>query len=243
MGYLYHGTDARFLPKIKANGLQPRSISKHKGNWSHSVPSNPKAVYLTDTYPFHFAAASGGSKHGLILEIDRDLLLPWKLCPDEDAIEQTTRKKQIKGGAPLDASMKERTMFYRGVAQFNPELADMSLKAMGTVGYYEIIPFSAVTRYVIIDWKKLDPTLSLMAMDTQVSVINFRVMADRHQALVRWFFHDPVLVEELMFAPMPEEEGPLGELLKKQREHLSKAMSNREALEIVVLKESVDEQA
>jgi len=238
MSYLYHGTSAKLLLSIQANGLRPRALSKHKGNWKHTVQSNPKAVYLTDTYPFHFAAAAGNNKIGLILEIDRSQLLPWKLCPDEDVLEQTSRKQLVPGGPPLDWSMTKRTLAYRKIAPFNPDLADMSLKAMGTVAYYDTIPFAFVTRYVVIEWAKLDTALLMMAADTMVSVVNYRILQDRHKALVRWFFNEPVTVDDLSMFPIPDDtDGKISNLIRKQHEHLRDAMQNRAAVHVVTVKE------
>lgn len=232
---LYHGTSADLLDQIKANGLQPRAKSRHKGNWKHTIQSNRNAVYLTDAYPFHFAATSGPNKPGLILEIAEESLLPWLLCPDEDAIEQSTRRTQIKGGAPLDWSMEKRTKFYRKLAPFNPELASVSLQAMGTAGYYGTISFEAVTRYVIIDWKKMDPNLYLMAVDTMVSVLNYKILKERHRALVRWFFDDPVTASDLILS-IPDDDSEMGKLQRERLAFMAMAMANRSALELVTVK-------
>src|SRR4029077_2272680 len=129
------------------------------------------------------------------------MLLPWLLCPDEDALEQGTRRTEptkTNGMAPTTWSMDKRTRHYRKIAPFNPALAETSLAVMGTVAYYAHIPFRAVTRYVTIDWKQLDMALYLQAADTTVSVLNYRILADRHRALVKWFFNDPVDAVELM---------------------------------------------
>lgn len=241
MNRLYHGTSAKLLDRIKEVGLQPRAVSRHKGNWNHTVPSNRKSVYLTDTYPFHFAAGGGRKELGLILEINRDLLIPWKLCPDEDALEQGTRKQEIPGGPPLNASMKERTKAYRKLAPLNPQLAQASLETLGTVGYYGTIPFRFVTRYVIIDWTKMDMNMYLNCVDTSVSVLNFRILAERHKAMVRWLFGDPVTVEDLMgFWHGEQLTGQLAEMENRRREGFAQAMANRDALTVTVLKPQVD---
>jgi hypothetical protein len=115
---LYHGTSAALIPRLEREGLLPRTHSKNKGNWGHTVPSNPKAVYLTDAYAWHFAAASSKDT-GLILEIDKSKLKPWKLAPDEDFLEQVSRKigpPEHPHLAPTDWSMKKRTLFYRKTA-------------------------------------------------------------------------------------------------------------------------------
>jgi hypothetical protein len=237
MSMLYHGTAARHLERIEREGLCPRAQTRVASNWKHTVPSNPRAVYLTDAYPFHFAYCASGNSHdkGLILEIDRGNLPPWLLCPDEDALEQGTRRvppTEANGTAPIEWSMLKRTRFYRKIAPFNSKLADASLEIMGTAAYYGCIPFQWVRRYVIIDWKQLDPSIYFSACDTMVSTINYRILASRHKALIRWFFNDPVEPIELTaFADWPAIDMPPE--VSKQLEHTKQAMSNRTGLTVV----------
>lgn len=200
---LYHGTCASNLERIKRFGLLPRHQSGARGNFAHTVQSNPDAVYLTDAYAWHFAGIAGWER-GLILEINAGRLLPPFLCPDEDFLEQATRGAEpsaTNGFAPREWSMKKRTLHYRKLARANADLAQQSLSGMGTAAYYAPIPWRWVTRYVIIDWEELSPVLCVMAADSSVSVVNHRFLADRHRALTRWFFGDPVSAEELTLIP------------------------------------------
>lgn len=239
---LYHGTNADALSRIQTFGLQGRKYTKVKGNWEHTVPSNPKAVYLTDTYAWHFAAASGPKKNdkGLILEIDRGALFPWKLGPDEDFLEQGTRGVEAtpeNGLAPTGWDMKRRTRFYRRKAEHLPHLVDKSLEYMGTCAYYGVIPWSAIIRYVIIDWSKLDPPLYIQALDSMVSCLNFKILKERHWAFTKWFFGDPVTAAEVagnrIYAAMSDAD----EHFKRQNAVWAEAMANREGLTVVNLKE------
>src|SRR5262249_35818377 len=87
-GLLYHGGSAAVLEKVKRSGLQPRGLHKGKDNWKHTVTSNKDSVYLTNAYPWHFAAHACQSKGtGIIYEVNTDLLLPWEFAPDEDYLE------------------------------------------------------------------------------------------------------------------------------------------------------------
>jgi len=53
---LYHGTSEAALKDILKEGIMPRTLKgQRSGNWRHTVTSNPKAVYLTDTYAAYFA--------------------------------------------------------------------------------------------------------------------------------------------------------------------------------------------
>lgn len=199
---LYHGTALVNLQRIQREGIAPRAISKAKDNWKHTVTSNKDAVYLTTSYPLHFAynvAIELSDKRGLIFEIPRHALLPWLLCPDEDFLEQTTRKvgpEERPNHAPTDWPMKKRTRFYRKLAKYNPKLVDASLNYMGTAAYYGVIPWKAVTRYAIVDWEKMPRHWYWAGTDTMVSVINHQILATRHKALIKWLFGDPVTVEE-----------------------------------------------
>lgn len=228
MNMLYHGTSANALPQIIEQGLLPRAKTKTKGNWGHTVTSHKDAVYLTTVYAWHFAACATDNEPGLILEIDQGKLLSWLLCPDEDCLEQITRGETCVGEqfAPLHWSMKKRTSFYRKHAQHNPQHAQTSLNYLGTAAYYGTIPWAFVTRYVTVNWDTLDKSMCLRAIDSMVSVTNFRILQDRHRAFTKWFFGDPVTPEDLLGGlTFPEQD--------KVIEALTVSMNNREGLQVV----------
>jgi hypothetical protein len=235
---LYHGTTGRFLPRILRDGLQGRKFTKVKGHFDHTVQSNPEAVYLTDAYPWHFASiASKGQKKdwpGLILEIERDRLLPWLLCPDEDYLEATTRKQGPECGpgfCPTDWDLKARCKHYRKIAKLNPDLADDSLKRLGTCAYYGAIPWSAVTRYALIDWGKLHPVMRIRCVDSMVSMINYRLLAERHREFTRWFF-DPDVDAKKMLDYSGVLDADLGKLMQQQIAHLSEVLQKRDGIRV-----------
>jgi hypothetical protein len=234
---LYHGTSAKYLPLIKERGILPRSVSKVKSNWTHTVPSNRNAVYLTDAYGWHFAgAASKDQDKGLILEIDKTRLYDWLLCPDEDVLEQTTRKQEppeYPSFAYLEWDLKKRTMHYRKIARFNPQLASQSLEAMGTCAYYNEIPWAAVTRYAVIDWKLLHPAIKWQALDSQVSIENYRFLKDRHRALTRWFFGEEVSPEELIGIPRSAQLEADIPIFKEQIKGMTEALASRDGVTVV----------
>lgn len=240
---LYHGTAASLLPKIQKEGLLPRAMSKGKDNWKHTVTSNKDAVYLTNAYAFHFASHASDDKQGLVLEIDRDKLLPWLLAPDEDFMEQCSRgvepSPERPHFAPTNWDMKKRTRHYRKIARFNPNLADASLEAMGTAAYYGPIPWSTVTRYVLIDWKAIDVSMYMHACDTMVSAINFRILKERHFALTRWFFGDPVKVEDLT-GITEDQVKEMGELWQKRQQHAAQVLQKQKGLTIVTAQQLVE---
>ena len=95
---LYHGTAERFLRPILSEGIKPRG--RKKGNWKHTVESNPHAVYLTNAYPLHFAANVANEKEKLaVIEVDTSRLHLLDIVPDEDFMEQATRN----GNGPAPA--------------------------------------------------------------------------------------------------------------------------------------------
>jgi hypothetical protein len=247
MQLLYHGTAAACLEGIKREGILPRAKSKTKGNWAHTVISNRDAVYVTTAYPWHFAAcASDEKKDGLILEINRERLLPWKLCPDEDFMEQATRRQgppDYPGFAPTDWPTKKRTEFYRKIARYNPasdsnNLADKSLNSLGTAAYYDTIPWRAVTRYVSIDWAKMHMRLRIQAVDSMVNTLNYRILKDRHAAFIRWFFGDPVDPEEMDTWGAGMELPPdMKAIRERSLAQVREALANREGLTVVDLRE------
>lgn len=246
---LYHGSHVGALERIKRMGIAPRAIAKGRNNWDHTVTSNRNAVYLTDAYPWHFAhASSRDGEAGLLLEIDRSHLSPFKLCPDEDFMEQTSRgvgpSPERPNFAPTDWDMKRRTIHYRKIAKYNWKLADVSLETMGTAGYYGVIPWSAVTRYVIVEWDKIPKVVWFEAVDSTVSVMAYRIFADRKRALTRWFFGEPVTPAEFLGHTWDEFDPPLDlqneqvsttvKFWKEREEIVKQALASREGLTIVV---------
>jgi len=246
--YLYHGGSATVLDRVKKYGLQPRAIHKGKDNWKHTVTSNKNAVYLTSTYPWHFAAVASNEEVGVIYEIKPLYLLPWLLCPDEDFLEQASRGHgpgpKSPHAAPTDWSMKKRTMHYRRLARYNQKLAAPSLETMGTAAYYGTIPWKGISRYVIIEWKKLHFEFRLRALDSQISILNYKILQDRHKAFVRWFFDDPVTPGELTGGNVwrnaivegPDPEGQvkkLNEQYDKMDAGMAQIMQQRDGLTVI----------
>lgn len=190
---LYHGTTSRFLPAIMQKGLLPRG--RRRGNWSHTIESNPRAVYLTSAYPWHFAACSTKkTEPGLILEIDSEQLDRHRCCPDEDFLEQATRGRDV---GDIGDDMKERTAYYRNVMRWNPEHFKTSLEYMGTATYFGPIPWRAVTQWAEIDLMKMNPHWRLRCVDSSVSILSYRYLKSFHEGFTRWLFGYPVPVEEL----------------------------------------------
>ncbi len=189
---LYHGTAARHLPDILANGLKPRG--KGTGNWRHSVESCPDAVYLTNSYALHYAySATKPGEPMVVLEVDTSKLNMWAFAPDEDWLEQVTRKDAAL--APIDKPMKYRTRWYRRrlpqFAQFWRE----SLEGLGNCTYHGTIPPSAITRVATVDMQTYADLVWVAGMDPTVSTLNYRICGPKYRNSMRRLFHDMVELE------------------------------------------------
>ena len=204
---LYHGTSESRVQKILAEGIKPRG--KEKGNWLHTIESNPCAVYLTDAYPIYFAySAAADDERGALIEIDVNLLDVSLLHPDEDVLEQAGRKFDHLRGK----DMKERTRWYRRHARENPNW-DRSLEIMGTCSYYGVIPPEAITRIVLIDWKQFDVGFLLSMVDCSISIQNYKFCKDKYRNYTRWAFGHAVTPEDIGYI-FPDQLSAVAPLLK-----------------------------
>lgn len=191
---LYHGTTTP-IAKILNEGIRPRGSKK--GNFDHTVKSNPKAVYLTDTYAPYFINTSGGRtpSKGYVIEVETDRLNPFGLFPDEDVLEQAGRKTDN-----IPGNMKERTLWYRkrvqdyvGVNDHGNPYWKCSLALMGTCCYYGTISHSKMTRVVEIDLTKEDNRARLFfGFDAQISLINFKICGPSYARQTKRLFGDEV---------------------------------------------------
>lgn len=222
---LYHGTAAVAVPKILAEGILPRSrqVGLPNGNWDHTVTSNPHCVYLTSVYAPYFAyGATSGNEPWAILEVDTNACEEPFFLPDEDWLEQSSRGLPIKGldGTVPPNNFKARTLWFRERAWWWHGLWEESLNHMGTCGYRGRIRPEAITRiaYYI---PNSNPAMTSMALDPQITPLNFTFMKDRYATLTRWFFRDPVIAEEF-FDPIPA--------LPQQMEALANCLDQRDGL-------------
>lgn len=196
---LYHGTSVRHLNQILKEGLKPRRSKA--GNWKYTIESNSKAVYLTTAYAIYFAEnACRKDDDLLIFEIESDRLNYFLFAPDEDFLEQSTRKHpafdSVPGTHPYD--MKKRTRWFRQHAFSRYQEAwNLSVENMGTCCYYGEIPISAFTRYAIIPRSNMAIRLS---SDPVVCPINYQILGWRYKNLLAHIFGDNVEThpEELM---------------------------------------------
>lgn len=187
---LYHGTRQRALKSITKDGIHPRG--KRKGNWEHSLESNPRCVYLSVAYPLYFAMAATNDSHAAIVEVDSDRLDDMDLWPDEDAVEQSSRGQD---DLPEDWGMVKRTRYYRRRMHFYAGQWAASIDALGTCCHKGPIPASAITRVAMID---LERNMRLrIACDPSISLLNYKIMGGYYRQLTRLIFGDKMDMESI----------------------------------------------
>jgi len=180
---LYHGTSATSARSASTSGLHPRG--DNVGNWEEN-PSRDDCVYLTSAYAPYFALCAAAYSNDLlgIVEVDTDLLLQDRLLPDEDFLEQATRK-----GANDD--MQGRTAMFRDNLEYYQEHWENSVKHLGNCAYQDSIPLSAITRIAVIDASKCRMA-AMIAADPMISLMNFQLCQIKYTSLTSWFMGDEV---------------------------------------------------
>lgn len=185
---LYHGTSERHIERIMRRGLEPRG--RNNGNWKHTMLSRPDAVYMSNAYALYFAiqACRAKKERPAIFEVDTLLLNPFSLHPDEDFLEQATRKQ---GNAPLDGDMKSRTAFYRERLEDYQDYWELSIEHMGNCCHIGTVPVRALTRLVTVDVKK-QALLCWQALDPVISLLNYRFCKTKYRGMHKWIFDEPL---------------------------------------------------
>jgi hypothetical protein len=176
---LYHGTSGGLLPSIRTKGLVPRR--RRKSNWK-DYPSRSDMVYLTTAYPLWFAfQAMDEAELALVLEIDGDRLQQGEWFPDEDFVAQCLAGQN-------DQPLKEVHLpLVRNLEDYRHHWRD-SIAGLGNAAYRGVIPFSAVTRYCMVDMAK-QKRLHLMC-DPTISLMNYKFCGDNYREMVAWLFGD-----------------------------------------------------
>jgi hypothetical protein len=197
---LYHGTSEWAAEKARTKGIQPRRVHGMT-NWDHTIESHRDAVYLTDTYACHYAISAMLNaprmpdletilrKRIAVIEINTQNLVQNKLHPDEDAMEQSERKKDSLG----HLSMVGRTKIYRTLARKSPEW-ERSLSLLGTCAYYGPIAPRHITRIAYFK-PKMNRIMARVMMDGIVSVQSFKFCGYVHKNCIKWLFGEPVTPE------------------------------------------------
>lgn len=187
---LYHGTCAKAVERILKNGLTPRK--KRPSVWA--TASNPSAVYLTDAYAIHFGvnACPKGQGRLAIIEIDTSELDEAYLAPDEDFLEQVTRKSPEFFATFDGKTMEERTLWFRRrILRDYRHLWQRSLNGLGNCAYFNRIPPSAFTQVAILSTEHA----FCLASDPTITLVNYRLLGPFYRNLTRAVFADYDLFE------------------------------------------------
>ena len=214
---LYHGTTEEVARLAVKEGLMPRCMTS-KTNWAHSIESKEDAVYLTSAYAGHFAMVAAGMGRWGILEVETDLLESRALVPDEDFLEQASRRQKVSG---LRAkTMKGRTKWFRSRLLNWAHIWEESVHGLGTCAYIGRIPPEAITRCALFD-PRANPAITV-SIDPTISLMNYNICGNKYRAISRWLIGDEATVDDVfMFVP-PD-----------QRELAVEALKNRAGWELL----------
>jgi len=229
--YVYHGTGERAARRALKHGILPRRMSGKKGNWKHTVSSNPSMVYLTTAYAPYFASATTNPdrERPAIIEIDLDALDQDALYPDEDFIEQGLRGKKL---GTSDDIHKRNLYIIKHIEEYR-ENWKLSLEKLGTVCHRGIVPASAITKVVAFDPKK-NIDIFRDTLNPTITLANYRFCGEKYRSMTRWFMGEEVDALSVAFgvevpAHAAEEIPWANEAIKATRE----ALANRTGLETI----------
>jgi hypothetical protein len=197
---LYHGTDSHTARLALEHGLLPREDAEVEGNWEN-CPSRPDLVYLTDAYAPYFAANTskpGPDNPWGIIEVETDLLEGvGDLLPDEDFLEQGSRGRAGKSHPPVDASMEDRTQWFRERLAKYAHYWEDSLESLGNCAFRGPIPVCAITRVVLFNPYAGHSILALKSIQPQISILNYKTMGMSYRNLTRWMAGYEVIAQEI----------------------------------------------
>jgi hypothetical protein len=186
---LYHGTNAETALRAVSEGLKPRELTKHPGNWEE-YPARADLIYLTSAYAGHFAGAAAKDQLWGIVEVDVAKLNKANLLPDEDFLEQTTRMDTGR-----DFDLRERTAHFRDSLEDFQKFWETSLNTLGNLAYKGAIPPKAISRISTYD-PKSNPILT-WACDPTITPINYAICGEMYRALTRWYAGHSVTAKKI----------------------------------------------
>lgn len=180
--FLYHGTTKTVANKAFQEGLKPRG--SRKSMW-HAT-SSKHAVYLTDAYAPYFsfnAASEQQTDEHAVLVVDTKLLKITDLMPDEDALEQATRKESY-----FEGSMLQRTKHFRDHQLKYAAIGYdwlWSLKVLGTCCYHGVIPPQAICKSI--EWSRETTRNLVFVFDPMISLMNYHLVGSRYRWMMQEF--------------------------------------------------------
>jgi len=182
---LYHGTSEKAAEAILRQGLRPRG--QKPSGWS--APSHREAVYLTEAYALHFAAAATDRDGGrlALVEVDVSLLDASNLHADEDALALAWGLGKVDAGPAnemiAEMSVGERAAWFaERLPEWSRDGADWrwSMSVIGNCTHIGDVPSEAVSRIVFLD---RDDHWWLRWHDPIVSPQNYRWFGGYYRAV------------------------------------------------------------
>jgi hypothetical protein len=193
---LYHGTSETVARAALKEGLQPRCVTKRDSNWR--VESRSDVVYLTTAYvgSFAFHACKRETDAWGILEIDteHELFDKTLLVPDEDYLEQASRRHHVIEG---HTTMEDRTRWFRQRLEEFAHLWPNSLEGLGNCAYMGAIPPQAITRAAIYN-PSANPGITLACLDPEIRTLNYAICGEKYRTLTRWLLGYNVRLDEVL---------------------------------------------
>lgn len=209
---LYHGTSEKAAKNILKTGIKPRVETELKGNWEHSIDSRNDCVYLTSVYAPYFAMAAtdevSPDNRWCVVEIDVDRIDDGLLLPDEDFLEQASRKSKVPDGPEYEGlriaqaiedstkRMHARTEWFRENLDCYWQLWEDSIKGLGNCCLQDEVHPTAITRIAYFD-PKSNPNVAMTSMDPMICLMNFAIMEPKYAALTKWFMGEEVSAGDL----------------------------------------------
>jgi len=182
---LYHGTSAKYLDTILAEGVTPRG--ERPSNWM--AVSAPDRVYLTTAYGAYFAQKARQSQEEdlLIVEIDADLLPDAsRLQADEDAAVFAWASGDLPeefapphGCVDIHDQAGHFSRLLDGLAEAGFGYA-RSLAMMGNCSHAGIVPPEAITS--VHRYSAAEGPWWLAFHDPVISPLNFRFHGGEYRA-------------------------------------------------------------
>jgi hypothetical protein len=235
---IYHGTTETIGRRALTEGLKPRNLTG-KSNWKHTVESNPTLIYLTTAYAPYYALQAVKERKGVkfaIVEIETDLLDETKMRPDEDFIEQATRRDEKNSAGIRGKTMNERVEYVRNhIDEFSSSWL-LSVQHLGNCAFKGVIKKTAITKVSVVDISKCK-SMCFEAMEPVISLANYKICGAQYRMLNRWFMGESVTVDEWF---QTQSVNPLNFMNEKEKasaiKTMTKKLSNQSCIEIISAK-------
>ena len=229
--YVYHGTSESAARRALKKGILPRDMSGKRGNWKHTVDSNPSMVYLTTAYAPYFASATTNldRERPAIVEVNLDALDQVKLYPDEDFIEQALRGKKLGASADIH---KRNLYVIKHIEEYR-ENWKLSLEKLGTICHKGIVPSGSITKVVVFDPKK-NVDIFRDTLNPTITLANYRFCGEKYRAMTRWFMGEDIDALSVTFGVVVTPEAARNfPWAKEAIDATSEALANRTGLETI----------